>query len=231
MATLILSGEAAIAQSTSSVSGPQVSPGSAIEFRAGAAETNDDTAFSYRLSGAHAITDTLRVRAIAGWQDGESTGPQFSYIEADLLWQFCGREPDAPYKSALRIDVRQDERREQQRIGVNWLNQIDLTPHWRTRLMASVDKEFNSANDDGVTLETRARLSRRLPNDMRLGFDLYSSWGRTENDFSNQRHLGGATLSGPGTVDTNWTVGALAGLSNAAPDAVFQFRLSRSLAN
>jgi len=226
-----LCGVEAWAQSTSSVSGPVVEPGWDAEYRLGMTDRTAGDSLTHRFGLARTVSPDVRLRGLVAFEDAPAGDLELSYIEADILWQFAGREADSRYQSAVRLDVRRDELDDLTVIGLNWLNQWHMSEGWRLRLMGLVDAELGEGGADGAILANRVSLSRKLNADLRLGLDMYNSWGNTGDGFGTfdeQGHVAGVTLAGPAPLDLEWTVGALAGLSDAAPDHVLQFRLSRS---
>lgn len=225
-----MSALSAEAQSTSSVSGPEVSPGWTAEYRFGLADNPAGDTLTNRVNLSYGFDNGVRVRGIISFDDSPGRGGRFAYYETDVMWHFLGRQKSDRYKSAFRVDLRQNEIRESQQIGFNWINQWNLDADWKLRLMGSVDKVFNRSGSGGVILETRASLGRKVSDDLTVEFDMFNRWGNTQGGlgrFDDQNHTAGISLSGPGPGDTKWAVGALAGLSDAAPDGILQVRLSK----
>lgn len=229
-ACLVVFALSAEAQSTSSVSGPEVSPGWQTEYRFGMTGEHAGETLTHRLHVSRAVADGWRLRGIISFDDSPGRGSRFAYYEADVMWQFAGRSEQDRYKSALRVDLRQNELKESQQIGLNWINQWALHEDWRLRLMGSVDKVFNTPGSGGIILETRASLGRRVSDDIRLEFDMFNRWGNTQGGlggFEDQNHTAGLVLSGKGPAQMSWALGALAGLSDGAPDGILQLRLGK----
>lgn len=232
---MLMFAERADAQATSSVSGPNLTADDdAAEYRIGFAEVSGpegDWAIEQRLSLQNAISDRFRIRGILQLRKAPGEGTEFSHVEADLLWQHQ-KKTTAGYASAIRLDVRATEGNRPNRVGLNWLNQIDFAEDWRARGMLSVDREFGPNASDGAILEARANISRKIGDRQRISLDSYHKFGNTDvglGSFDDQEHLIGPTFSHSLTDDWDLTVGALAGISESAPDTVLQFRLARSL--
>ncbi len=218
----------AFAQSISSVSGATISPDTReAEYRFGISENGTDESYSHRFGYGGAISETLRLRGKLALSSDDFNSPEFSYFETDLLWHFYDADR---FDSSLRLDVRYQDGNSPNRIGVNTINQLALDENWLLRFMLSLDAETGHAARSGLFAETRASLSRKFENGLRVGADLYNNYGNSDigfGAFEDQRHVAGISVTGPGPQETSWTLGFLTGLSDSAPDQVFQFRLQR----
>ena len=222
----------ASAQSTSSVSGPSVRENeSAAEYRLGITDEKSGSAntFAHRFSYDKALSERFRLRGLLQFTDPDGSGFGFAHIEADALWQIIKPTPSG-YASALRLDYRIRQNGADQ-IGLNWINEWMLDDGWRIRWMGLIDRQIEDAAPDGLILESRSSFSKDMGN-YRIGLSSYNNFGNTDTGFGafkDQRHQVGPTIESEFAPGLKWTVGAIAGLSESAPDAVFQFRLENDL--
>lgn len=228
--------QAAAAQTTSSVSGPDITAGEReLEYRLGAAfgDTVDDAAFAHRLHYQQAVGEAWRWRVRAGWRDPSGGGPALDHVQGELHWQLTERT-QAGYSTGLRFNARAAARAgEPDEIGASWLNQWRLENGWRVRAMAGLDRELGDAASDDWFLETRASLYRSFDGGLALGlesFNDFGAMGESFGAFDEQSHQLGPVVSGEiEAAGLAWSVGVLFGLSDGADDQDLMLRLERAL--
>ena len=222
----------AAAQSVAGVFGPTVDADNReLELRIGAAQdANDDWGSVSRLHYQHGLNDTFRLRGVVQFADPTSGSAEFKFFQAELLWQTVERTAGG-YSAAFRLDARIAEGDDgANRLGVNWVHQWSLDGGWTLRAIALTSHEVGPRSRDGLNLAFRSGVSRRLDSGLKLGFEQYSSFGNTDRGlgrFDDQKHTAGPTLSGAVTPDWGWYLGVQFGLSDAANDQDFKFRLTR----
>lgn len=223
----------ALAQTTGTVFGPEVDPDDKsaqlrVSFVPGGGL--EDAEIAVRAHYQAAINDKFRWRAIVAGSDRTTGDWEPDYIQGELLWQTLERT-DAGYSNGLRLDVRVQEGDERaHQIGGNWTNQWVLDGGWRVRALFLVDVEIGDRRRDGLFVETRAGISRRLENGMRVGVESFNDWGNSDAGFGqlkDQEHALGPAVSFP--LEGGWSLAgfALFGLSDGADDSDFQVRLTR----
>jgi len=226
---------AAFAQTTSSVSGPEISAGAReLEYRVAIAfgKTVDDAAFAHRLHFQHALSDELRWRLRAAWRDPDGGDLALDHLQGELHWQIVERTPGG-YSSGLRFTARsalRDGRADE--IGTSWIHQWVLKDGWRVRALVSLDREVGPEARDDWIVETRASLYRSLDGGLSLGVESFNDFGGLGagfGGFDDQSHQIGPVLSGDLTAGVDWSAGVLFGLSDGADDLDFMLRLSRPL--
>lgn len=229
------SSASALAQTTSSVSGPEITAGErevAYRVAAGVGETVDDAAFAHRIHYQQAVSDQLRWRLRAAWRDPEGGDLDLDHLQAELHWQIIERTPGG-YSSGLRFTARsvlRDGRAD--RVGTSWTNQWALQDRWRVRAMVSVDREIGPDARDDWLVETRASLYRSLENGLSLGVESFNDFGGLEagfGSFNDQSHQIGPVVSGDLAAGVEWSAGVLFGLSDGADDQDLMLRLSSPL--
>jgi hypothetical protein len=233
-AGLLLGGAASTqAQSVGGVFGPTVDAGDrALELRlATILDEADAWGGIARLHYQRALNDSVRLRGVAQIADLPGDTLQFRHLQLEMLWQTVERTPRG-YESGFRFDVRltpQADRAE--RLGVNWIHQWRFGQGWRIRAIARANAEFGAAARAGVNLGFRSSVTRRLGSGLRLGLENFSRLGNSDRGFGrfdDQRHTVGPMIRGPLTETWEWYSGLQLGVSDAASDRVWQFRLTRT---
>lgn len=200
----------ALAQTTSSVSGPEISTGARdVEYRVAAAfgETVDDAAFAHRLHVQHAVSDQLRWRLRAAWRDPEGGDLDLDHLQAELHWQLVERTPGG-FSSGLRFTARsalRDGRADE--IGTSWIQQWVFQDGWRVRALVSLDREVGPEARDDWIVETRASVYRSLESGLSLGVESFNDFGGLEEGFggfNDQSHQIGPVLSGDLAGGVDW---------------------------
>lgn len=90
--------------------------------------------------------------------------------------------------------------------------------------------DFGENSRDGVFLQTRASIMRRLDNGVSLGAEMFNAYGSTSNfgGFEEQRHQIGPFAGIPVTADLDVRCGVLFGMSKASPDQELRLWLTKS---
>lgn len=226
-------GTPAFSQTTGTVFGPSVSDGErAAEYRFAFVfgEDGGDDEYAHRVHYQQAVNDRLRWRAIAQFGDGGPGDLEFQYVQGELQWQTLERTPSG-YANALRFDFRLNEGDDRShQFGANWTNEWVWGDGWRVRALALIDVDLGERARDGVFLEARSSLSRKLASGLRVGVETFSDLGNTElgiGSFEDQGHQAGPVVSASLGEDWGWTAGALLGVSDGAPDSEFVLRIAR----
>lgn len=226
---------AAQAQNVSSVFGPTVNAGEReAEYRLGILPGEDgaDTEYAHRFHAQYAFNDALRFRAITEISSGDTGDAdlEFKYVQGELLWQYEESGEDG-YAAAFRFDYRLnegDDRADQ--FGANWTHQWALPNDWRFRAILLFDVDVGEDARDGLFIDTRMSLTRRLSNGLRVGVDSFNDYGDTDRgfgSFQDQSHQLGPVVSGS-IGEVEWFFGPLFGISDGAPDTDIQFTLTRA---
>ncbi|XBQ14915.1 MAG: hypothetical protein ABL308_08045 [Oceanicaulis sp.] len=227
---------AALAQTVSSVSGPDIKAGEReLEYRLGAAfgETVDDAAFAHRVHYQQAINERLRWRVRGLWRDPSGAGITLDHVQGELHLQLIEPTPSG-YSSGLRFNARAAVRDgAPDELGVTWLHQWRLDESWRVRAMASVDRELGAGASDDWFLEARASVYRSFGDGFALGVESFNDFGAmgvSFGSFDDQSHQLGPVVSGEiDAAGLEWSVGVLFGLSDGADDQDLMLRLERAL--
>jgi hypothetical protein len=211
------------AQTTSSVSGPEIDSGEReVEYRLGAGfgDTIDDAALAHRLHIQSAVSESLRWRLRAFWRDPDNGSAALDHVQAELHWQWIEVAQNG-YASGFRFNVRASQRAgDADEIGVTWLNQWQPAAAWRLRALASVDHELGADAAHDWMLETRIGVRREVTEQLHLSLESF-------NDFSNGSHQIGPVISGELFNSVDWATGVLFGLSEGADDVDLMVRLGR----
>lgn len=230
---LALCAAPAAAQTVGSVFGPEVNEGDrAAEWRSAFApgEDGEDDRHAHRLHYEQALNGSVRLRGIVQGSTGDRDELEFNFVQAELLWQTVERTPGG-YSSAFRFDARLNEGDDRaNQLGVNWTNQWVFGEGWRLRGLVLLDADVGERARDGLFVETRLGLTRRLDNGLRIGVHSHNDYGNTDagfGSFEEQEHRLGPVVSGSFGEGWSWFFGSLFGLSDAADDVDLQLRIGR----
>ena len=211
----------AFAQNTGGVFPPTVDEGHrSIQYRAAIDPENSagDIGFAQRLHYQQAINDDFMWRVLGQTRRTNDDDIDFDFIGAELFWEFSDNADN--YKHGVRFDarIRGDNRGEQ--LGFNWIHQWNLDNGWSARALLLTSLEVGDNSVDGVNIQTRTRIAKRLNNGPTIGLENYSNYGNTGSfrQLSEQSHTIGPFASMP--VGHGFSVfgGPLFGLTNSSPD-------------
>jgi hypothetical protein len=216
----------ALAQTTSSVSSPLVTEGNRslqLGLATGFAEDDAPTRNAARMLYDHALSGRTQLRAQASFDDRTSDGLAFSFLQ--LAWtQEITPEANRFWNSAIRTEVRFAEGSRPEQLAVNWFNQFNLGDGWRIRANGQVMGQSGDRARDGAFLQTRFQIGRQAPNGFYAGVDMFNTYGSITalGQFDEQVHSAGPMVGMRLSPHFRVNAGALAGLSDAAPDAEFR---------
>ena len=217
------------AQSTSGVFGPVVRDGqTSAQLRLGYDPDDDD--YAVRLHYQRVISDALRWRVIGQVRNTSDSDADLDYVQAEMLWQVTPDGQD--WQTGFRFDARiRDGDDRPDRVAVNWTNDFKLSDQYSARAILIGDVEVGDNADDGVGLQARARLNRRLPNSQSVGVEWFSSLGSTEEfeSLEDQRHQLGPYYNRP--LGENWSLytSVLLGVTDPATDVDIRVWINRRL--
>lgn len=231
----LLAAAPAFAQNTSSVSGADVKEGTRVfEYRAAYAPEHDgkDSAFAHRLHYQHAFDGSWQGKVIVEQSETGGGSLEFRSVSLELQKQFLESENSGGWDSALRFDGRiPTEDGRPGRARADWLNSVDFGDGWQARGDVYLGHEVGDLAKDGFTLETREELTKKLPNGLRLGAQMFNNFNTTAHfgSFDEQRHQLGPVIKGKISKHVGYNAGVLFGLSDKAPDTDFRLFLTYSL--
>lgn len=210
------------AQNTGGVFGPVVNEGArTLQYRAAVnPDPNNslDFGFAHRLHYQQAINDDFMWRVLGQTVRTEDSDFDFDFIGAELFWEFSENEDD--YKHGVRFDARyrDDDRSEQ--LGFNWTHQWNFAEGWSAQAILLTLREFGQNRNDGINIQTRTRVTKKLGNGFTLGVENYSNYGNTGNfgGFDEQSHTIGPIFSIPVANKISIFGGPLFGLTDGSAD-------------
>jgi len=217
----------AAAQNTGGVFPATVNDGHrSAQYRIG---FNPDTeAMAQRLHYQQSINGDLMWRVVGQGRKTNESDVDFDFIQGELFWQIT--EDNKPWITGLRFDARiRDDGRPGQ-FGVNWMHQFRLGDGWSARAVALTSIELGDDAKDGIALQTRGQIAKRLNQGPTVGIELYSSYGRSDNirDFEDQSHTMGPYVSAK--IGDKWSLiaGGQFGLTNGSADTDLRLWITRS---
>lgn len=221
------------AQTLGTVFGPEVDPDDrAAEYRFAIADEGEGGSdMAHRIHVQRAFSGSLRLRGVLTYRDRPGAAPEPDNLQGELLWQLVERTPGG-YSTGLRFDARVSEGDDTpHQIGANWTHQWALGEGWRARAVLLLDRDVGPGSREDVFVETRASLSRKLDNGLRIGLDSFNDYGGVDagfGGFDNQSHQLGVSVGGGLGGNWGWSLMALGGLSDSAPDSDLAIRIGRS---
>lgn len=217
---------------TSGVHGPNVKAGErSMQLRFAYTpgdNSGDEDYWASRLHYQYAFNDRLRGRVILQGRDRGDF--QYDYFRGELLYNFKKATDSDNWSSGVRFDIRTRRGDRAEEFAINWTNQWDLDNGYRLRAILIANRQFNSAGaDPGIGIATRASLSTRLENGLRVGIEMFNEYGKLGDfaDFDDQTHHIGPMLGGK-VGGFKYEVRYLAGVTDAGRDNHFGLRFDKS---
>lgn len=211
----------AMAQNTGGVFPPMVNEGhKSLQYRIAINPDNaaGETGFAQRLHYQQSLNGDMMWRVVGQARKTDDSDFDFDFLQAELFWELSDDEDQ--HKTGLRFDVRlRDEDRAEQ-LGLNWTNQFNFDNGWSARAVALTAVQIGENAADGVNLQTRGQIARKLESGHSIGIDMFNNYGRTGNigSFKTQGHTIGPFIAAPLGDGVSLYGGPLFGLSKAAPD-------------
>lgn len=225
----------AYAQNTSGVSGSDVKAGDQeFEYRAAFAPEYDGkpSAFAHRLSYKQAFDGSWSAKIIALQSERGGGSLEFRSVSIEVVKQFLESEDTGGWDSAFRVDgLIPTEDNRPGRVRAAWLNSVDFGDGWQVRGNIYMGREIGDLAKDGLTLETREELTRKLENGMRIGAQMFDNFNTTAHlgSFDEQRHQLGPVIKGKLSKHLGYNAGVLFGISDKAPDTDFRLFVTYTL--
>lgn len=220
------------AQNTGGVFPPFVNSGfKSLQYRVAVDPESamGEASVAQRLHYMQAINDDLQAVVFVGSRQTATSDFDFDYVHAGLFVDLG--EDGEKYRTGIRFDVRLRDGSRPNHIGVNWMNQYYFENGWTARAVLLTSVQLGNRANNGLNLQTRWQLGKRLQSGQGVGLEMFSFFGSTDNlgSFNSQNHSAGPTFTQP--LGSEWAVfgGVLFGLSDAAPDSQYRLWISRSL--
>ncbi len=224
---LLLSLHGLKAQNTGAVFRPGVTEGhSSAQYRA--TFDPDSDGFAQRVHYQQSLNGDLMWRVVGGTRKTMDSDFDPDFLQAELFWELS--EDEDTWRTGFRFDLGARTDNRPANFGMHWTNQIALGDAWTARFIVLSGFDFGENSRDGIFLQTRASIAKKLDNGVSLGAELYNFYGSTSNfgGFEEQRHQVGPFASIPLTDSLSVYCGALFGVSNATPDQELRLWLTKS---
>ncbi len=226
--TIMLAPNAA-AQNTGGVFSPIVDEGhKSVQYRSA---FNDDTSrFNQRLHYQQAINGDFMWRLIGQTRETNDSNFDFDFVQAELFWEIS--DDDDQHDTGLRFDARLRDGDRANMLGLNWMNQFNFDNGWRARALLLTSVQIGEEAVDGLGLQTRFQLNKRLDIGPSVGLELYNNYGTTDDglgSFDDQNHTVGPYVSWPFSEGWSLFTGPLFGVSDGAPDTEYRLWFTKSL--
>lgn len=181
-----------------------------------------------RLHYLHSFNDDLKGVLFMGSRQTAESDLDFDYLHAGLFIDLG--ENGQKFRNGVRFDIRVRDGSRPNHVGALWLGQYYFDNGWTARMNVLSSVQFGDRANDGLNLQTRAQLAKRLESGDGIGLEMYSFYGSTDNlgNFNSQNHAVGPTYTK--VIDSNWSLfsSLLLGVSESAPDTQWRFWLIRS---
>lgn len=213
----------AFAQSTSSVSGPDVKDGEDLfEYRIAFSPENDgkEEGFAHRLHYQHGFSDSFRGRIFIVQSKRGAEALKTRSITIELQEQFVESEDSGGWDSSFRVEGIIPTEKAPGRARISWLNGWEIGHHVELRGNIYFNRSFGDNAAKGISLETREEALVRVSPTVKLGAQMFNYYNTTANfgTFDEQRHQAGPIIKGKLGKHVKYEISALVGLSAAASD-------------
>jgi len=221
-----------LAQGGAGVFPPMVEQGhKSLEYRAAVdpATRADEIGFLHRIHYQQSINSDFMWRVIGQTRKTNNTYFDFDFIQTELFWDLS--EDNQKYRTGLRFDARLRDNNRPNQLGLNWTNQYNFDDNWYARALLMTSVQVGNNSVDGVTLQTRWQLAKRLRQGQTVGLELYNNYGneRDSASFDEQNHSIGPIYVR--SLGTGWSIfsSALFGLSDRAADTELKVWITKSM--
>lgn len=191
-------------------------------------DAQGERSIATRLHYLHSFNDDLKGVLFMGSRKTAVSDFDFDYLHAGLFFDLG--ENGQKFRNGVRFDIRVRDGSRPNHLGALWLGQYYFDSGWTARMNILSSVQFGDRANDGVNLQTRAQLAKRLESGDGIGLEMYSFYGSTDNlgNFNSQNHAVGPTYTK--VIDSNWSLfsSLLLGVSESAPDTQWRFWLIRS---
>lgn len=219
---------------TGNVGSANISAGeSAVEVRTGLGDNGDAGA---RLHYDHAFSDNYQLRVIGSFSRPDSADWDFSGLTFENWFQWAEEAPDASgFNGGLRLGYTfvDGGGPDEAQVRLTLTDKFADDWEWRANLIGEF--ETGDGSDGGVSLESRAQLTRRLDtealnsSDWRLGVEIFSEFGNSRDipGFDQQAHQSGPVLK------VSWDNGVYlqgavrVGITDGSDDSMYKLFVGR----
>ena len=166
----------AMAQNTGGVFPPMVNEGHrSIQYRGAINPDNaaGEFGFAQRLHYQQAINGDFMWRILGQTQKTDSSDFDFAFLQAELFWELSDDEDK--HKTGLRFDARLTDGDSAEQLGLNWVNQFNFDDGWHARALVLSSVQIGDTAADGINLQTRARVGKKLENGPLIGVEMYNN--------------------------------------------------------
>ena len=177
----------------------------------------DNNRFNQRLHYQQSIDDHRVWRVLLQTRETASSEVDFDFVQAELFWEFT--QPKDKYRTGIRFDARLRDDNRPGQVGLNWMHEWNFDDGWRARLIGLSSLQIGNNRNDGISLQPRAQLGKKLASGPMLGVEYFGSLGNTENlTIENARQTIGPFISTKVAGKTTLYTGVQFGVTDVAPD-------------
>jgi len=232
--TLTLTAASASAGTVSSVGSAGVDKGKTkVEVRVGFADADEDSSQDQRLRLRqqidYGVTDWYAARLVLQQDDRKGNNTEHASIRLSNRFQILDKD-ESGFDLGARIEythVDGDKTPSDLTLGGYQLIPLD---DYEIRLNQLFSHDVGEDADDGVGMELRFQLTRKINDKLRIGVDSFNDFGNlTElSGYSDQEHEIGPVVKGKLGNAYGYLASYRTGISEAAANHNFSFFLSKS---
>ena len=225
-AGVLLAALPAAGQNTGGVFGPVVNEGhKSWQYRA--AYDFDSYAFAQRFHYQQALNGDLMLRGIVQTSKTDDSRADFSFFKGELFWQLG--DFSERWQQGVRFDVLLRSEGRPAIIGLNWMNQFQLSDRWKSRFLVLTATDVGGGASGDLLVQTRASGTYSASNGLHPGIERFNVYGAIDDvpSLNRQLHQAGPTLSLNFGEDWQFFSSVLFGLTGATPDTQARFWLAR----
>jgi len=218
------------AQNGGGVFGPVVPEGHRLwDYRYSADDPDSDGSWIQRLHYEEEVAGNLMWRVVGQVRNrGASRDTEFDFVRGELFidagkltsWWHTGFRVDGMMRNGSRPD----------QFNAAWTNQFALGESTIARFLIFTSQQVGDNAAEGVQVQTRALLSKRLDNGLLIGLESYDPWGSTENwsSYGEGRHQVGPFIAGKAS-GLDLFGGLLFATTDSASDVTFRIRIIKRI--
>lgn len=211
------------AHATKTITSPYVHKGEkGVEWKGGYAfEDGEDDVWEMEMSASYGVTDYWETEiGVAGGDEGGDEDADFHA----LIWEnkFQLAQPGALWLDpGLKVEYERNLQSGPDEIQAKLLLAKQIG-RFSNLANISVSREVGEDSDDEFGYGLSYGLSYEHSEDFAYGLEWYSDFGNFEDDFDDQSHQVGPVIYGTAFNGIEYEAGILAGISDAAPDAMIK---------
>lgn len=203
--------------------------GARMGYSAADEDSSEDDRFRSRVHIDHGFNDVYAARIIFSQDDRKDTGFEHDSIKFENRFYLL-KSQDIGFDFGVRLNYTQkDNDKKPHSVELGFYELVPLGDY-ELRFNQILSDDIGKESEDGVEVEIRHQLTRKIYDVHRIGLESFHDFGNLEqlSGFEEQKHTFGPVLKGDmGFGGLKYETGYRTGLSDAAPDHSFKFFISK----